>query len=256
MERIVHIIPLGWDYDRAVLPVEFIKAHRVYLLCNPSGQPLRARYLERVVRKFDASRLDVRVVQVDTFQDLLGTMSEVSTIIRRELAEGNRIFINVATSGKIAAIAATLAAMAHLPPDRGLVYYVAAKDYPRSKPAQLRHGIASGMDGEPFPLPLFRINLPDADCRLVLSALRSTPDRTLRYKRLIQVLRDRKVSGFEEAPPRGLGGRRLRTLENVRFHQRIVRKLDRAGLVSILERGRTRSLHLTSAGAQVASLCE
>ena len=151
MERLVHIIPLGWEDHRVVLPVESIKAHRVYLLSDPSDQPVRAHYLRKATRRFRANHIDVRVIEVDTFRDLLGTMKSISGIIQRELAEGNRVFLNVATSGKIAAIAATLAAMAHLPPDRGSVYYVVASDYPSSKESQRRHGIARGMGRGPRP---------------------------------------------------------------------------------------------------------
>jgi len=255
VERLVHIIPLGWEYDRVVLPVESIKAHRVYLLSDPSDQPVRAHYLRKATRRFRANQIDVRVIEVDTFRDLLGTMKSISGIIQRELAEGNRVFLNVATSGKIAAIAATLAAMAHLPPDRGSVYYVAASDYPSSKESQRRHGIARGMEGDPVPIPVFKLKLPDTDCRTVLVELSAAPDQTLEYRALIGTLRSKGVTGFESQPPQGRERRKFRTLENVRFYQRVVKKLDREGLVSIIERGRARSLRLTLAGAQVASMC-
>lgn len=255
MERLVHVIPLGWEYDRVVLPVDSMKAHRVYLLSDPSENPLRAHYLRKVTRRLRAGHIEVKVVGVDTFKDLLGTMKSISRIIKLELAQGNRVFVNVATSGKIAAIAATLAAMAHLPPERGLVYYVAAGDYPSTRKSQLAHGIAKGMDGDPVPIPLFKIRLPDMDCRIVLAELSAAPDHTLAYRAMIEAMRSKGVSGFESPPPEGTDRRRFRTIENVRFYQRIVRKLEREALVSIVERGRARSLRLTLAGAQVASMC-
>lgn len=251
----VHIIPLGWEYDRVVQPVDSIKAHRVYLLCDPSGQPVRAHYLRKATRRFEACHIEVKSVSVDTFKDLLGTIRSISGIIQHELAQGNRVFVNVATSGKIAAIAATLAAMAHLPPDRGMVYYVAAGDYPSTQASQRLHGIAKGMDGDPVPIPLFKIRLPDPDCRIVLAELSAAPDQTLEYRAIIGALRSRGVIGFESQPPEGRERRKFRTLENVRFYQRVVRKLEREALVSIVERGRARSLRLTLAGAQVASMC-
>ena len=255
MERLVHIIPLGWEYDRVVLPVESIKAHRVYLLCDPTDQPVRTHYLRKATRRFRAIHVEVRVIEVDTFKDLLGTMKAISEIIQRELAQGNRVFLNVATSGKIAAIAATLAAMAHLPPDRGSVYYVAARDYPSTQVSQRLHGIAKGMDGDPVPIPVFKLKLPDSDCRIVLSELSAAADQSLGYRAIIETLRAKGVAGFETRIPEGSGRRRFRTLESVRFYQRVVRKLEREGLVSIIERGRVRSLKLTLAGAQVASMC-
>jgi len=255
MERLVHIIPLGWDFDRAVLPVESIKAHRVYLMCDPSDQPIRGRYLERVTRRLKSRHIEVKHVRVDTFGNLLETMRAVSTLIERELAEGNRIFINVATSGKIAAIAATLAAMANLPSDRGSIYYVAAKAYPTSEVGQRKFGIARGMDGDPIHIPLFKLRLPDANCRTILSALRAARDQTIEYKQLIEVLRSKGVDGFRETPTMGPEGRKLRTLQSVRFHQRVVRKLTHEGLVNVIERGQARSLHLTLPGIHIASLC-
>jgi hypothetical protein len=192
-------------------------------------------------------------VEVDSFHNLSTVMREVSKIIVTELAAGNRIYINVSTSGKVAAIGATLAAMAHLPPTRGMVYFVVALDYPTDKDAQREHGLARAMDVDPIPIPIFPLNLPDSDCRLVLAEL-ANASKPLAYTVLATKLGRSGVAPFMELaePARS---RADRTRIQVAFHRRIVSKLSTVGMVTVEKAGRERRLGLTLAGRQFAALC-
>ncbi|MCI4351507.1 MAG: DUF6293 family protein [Thermoplasmata archaeon] len=255
MEQIVHIIPLGWEYDRAVLPLENLKAHRIYVIVRTKGFPERAHYLAKLQAWARKSKVETRVVPIDSFRDLHSVMKSVSEIIVRELGEGNRVYVNVSTSGKVAAIGATLAGMAHLPPNRGMVYYVAALDYPTDREAQREHGLAKGMDGDPLPVPIFPLKLPSPDCQRVLSTLDRAPGGELAYTELLRSLGDGAFESFAAKPASGNEGRPERTRLQVTFNRRIVAKLVSDGSVTTVARGKNRSLRLTGAGRQLAALC-
>jgi hypothetical protein len=255
MERIVHIVPLGWEYDRAVLPIEALRAHKVYVLVWTEGYPDRKHYLTKFETWARTAKIEIEVVKVDSFRDLRAVMQAVSKIIVSEIAAGNRVYVNVSTSGKVAAIGATLASMAHLPPNRGMVYYVVALDYPSTKAAQREHGLARGMDGDPIPVPIFPLRLPRSDCQLVISHLARAPKHEASYLDLIECLRAGGFEPFGSRPEEGPSGRQARTKLQVAFNRRIVARLASEGLATPRSFGRSRALRLTEAGEQLAALC-
>lgn len=253
-EEIVHVIPLGWEYDRAILPFSRFTAHRVYVLCDPTGHPRREYYLAKVLKYLRARRIDVSVVRVDTFMDLPGTMREVSRILQTELDEGARVYVNVSTSGKLAAIGVALAAMAHLSPERGGLYYVPALDYPASEVAQKRYGMSRGMKGDPLNLPLFELTLPNAASRIVLSALVESSTKQLAYSAARRLLFSSGFDGFGSLTE-SKHSRTQRNRWNVNLYRRVVQPLLRQRLVEVESSGRDKALRLTRAGEYVACLC-
>jgi hypothetical protein len=252
LEHLVHIIPLGWEHDRAVRPLEAMKVHKVYALVWAS-EPRREHYMGRFRNWAKKRGVELQVVEIDSFHNLSSVMRAVSRIIIDELAAGNRIYINVSTSGKVAAIGATLAAMAHLPPTRGMVYFVVALDYPKDRKTQSKHGVARGMLGDPIPIPIFPLSLPDSDCRLVLTEL-AAATKPLGYSELARKLGRAGVSPFNEVDE-AKQDRAGRTRVQVAFHRRIVAKLSMLDLIVVQKSGRERMLSLTPAGSQFAALC-
>jgi len=253
MEEVVHVVPLGWEYDRAVLPLGRFHAHRVYLLCDPAGHPKRRFYLEKVKAKLEKAGSKVTEVHVDTFMDLPGTMREVSRIVQSELNRGSRVHVNISAAGRLASIGAALAAMAHLKPDRGSIYYVPAVDYPTSEKEQLRYGMSRGMKGDPIDLPLFELSLPNLPSRLVLSQLLISGSKRLKYSEARRSLSQHGFAGFENGD-RGSANRRQRTLWNVNLNRKVVQNLVRLKLVEVESSGRDKALKLTRAGEYMACL--
>jgi hypothetical protein len=255
MERIVHIVPLGWEYDRVVLPVRLLKAHRVYLLCKPSEDPERRYFLEKVTRRLERDGVQVKHRDVDSNLDTIGLMREVSGIIIEESAAGNRILINIASAGKVAALAVSLAAMAHLPRDSGGLYYPIAKDYTRTEKDRLKHGLARGLSGDPVSLPHFRIQLPAHPADWLLADIAASPGHRLGYDAMIPRCIDWKISGFKIPSGDRHEIRMMRNRNSVQFNKRVVQKLRNLDLVKIENEGKARALILTVAGLHVASLC-
>jgi hypothetical protein len=253
MEEIVHIVPLGWEFDRVVLPIARLRAHRVYLICDPTGHPKRAYYLRKSRAKLERDGIDVRTVQVDTFADLAGTMREVSRIVQLELNGGARVHVNISAAGRLGAVGATLAAMAHLKPGHGSIYYVPAIDYPVSEKEQRRHGMSRGMKGDPIDVPLFELGLPNLPARLILSNLLQGGSKRLKYSEARKLLAEHGIPGYE-----GKGEsdttRAERTRWNVNLYRRIVQPLVRQKLVEVEALGREYAIRLTRAGEYVACL--
>lgn len=252
MERLVHIIPLGWEADRAVLPVQKMKAHRAYILCNPSSHPRQHHFLSLVKDKLQEEGVEVVHVEVDTDSDLKGIAAHVSEIIRREVGQGNRVYVNIAAAGKLAAIGAMLAAMAHLR-GQGVVYYVRPEEYIQSEEEQMRHGLTRGMVGGPTTVPLLDIQLPSHDGLIVLASL-AKAEGTMKYRELFQTLHKAGSNGFKEVEVKRETPRRVKTRLTVRLSQTIIEPLLRANLVRLTKEGRERVVHITTSGEYIAAL--
>lgn len=163
-ERLVHVVPLGWEKDRAVQPVLEMRAHRVYLLSR-TDHPKNKHFL-RLVRKGLKDEVDeseIREIQVDARQEFESVLLHVSKTIVEEAAAGSRVHLNMSASGKIAAAAATLAGMYHS--DKiGQLYYAKLQDYTvladNPKEAFLENGLSIGYGGlqalPRFPLQRLR----------------------------------------------------------------------------------------------------
>ncbi len=255
MEKLVHVVPLGWEVDRAVLPVVQMHAHLVYLLCNPASHKNQKYCFDRVRAALEKKGIRVKHIKVDANSDLIGVMREVAKVVQSERAKGNRIYLNMSAAGKIASLGASLAAMAHLGASGGVIYYVTPEEYIHTKAGVQKHGLTRGMDGDARTLPFFELKLPDQEGRLVLKALNSSPDATLGYYELIQALRAGRAPGWEDAKYEPSTPRSERNKLNVRLNKRVLQKLLREGYIEIETRGRKRAARLTEYGVYLANLC-
>lgn len=129
LERIVHVVPLGWERARAVRPIVEMRAHRVYLLTR-TDSPENGRFLG-LVRKGIAGEVpdsEVRTVPIPADREFEGVLLHTARTITVEFEAGNRVHLNMSASGKIAAAAATLAGMYHSE-KVGHIYYARQEGY-------------------------------------------------------------------------------------------------------------------------------
>ena len=252
VERLIHIVPLGWEADRAVLPIKSMRGHGVYLLANPDSHPLQRHFLQLVRRRLEEIPVEVTTVRVDAAADLKGLVNAIGRIIQKEVKAGNRVYINASAAGKIAAVAATLAGMAHLA-GNGLVYYARPEDYILSEEEQMRHGLTRGLDGDPMDIPLFRISLPSPSGCLVLCALAvKGKAKSATYQDLFNLLHSAHFSGFPQITKdtkRSIKGR-----ATVNLTKTILRPLREAGYISIEREGKRAIVTLTKEGELMADL--
>ncbi|AKH98327.1 HFX_2341 family transcriptional regulator [Halanaeroarchaeum sulfurireducens] len=136
-----HIIPVGFDYDRLIVPLvrDHVQVDRVVLLQGAVGSEANVEYSERIARKLEAD-----------FRNLLGASTERMTIedvydydtafvrafrrIETELDEGNEVWVNVSAMPRTVSFAFATAAhsvMVEREDDRDRIhtYYTAPEKY-------------------------------------------------------------------------------------------------------------------------------
>ena len=103
----VHIVPVAFEVDRAVLPVLENGADTVYVLWGADENHKTSPYPEKVRRRLE-KRIP-KVVSVNFgFYDYPSIFSKLVEIGRTE--QGNDVLINLSSGGHIVSIAGTLAA--------------------------------------------------------------------------------------------------------------------------------------------------
>jgi hypothetical protein len=256
LEKIVHIIPLGHEIDRAVIPFQDQTPNRIYILAvieNPDlNQDMVARqrfFVKQVKAKLNKT-IEVITINTNMFelQEVIKTMS---SIIRKEKEQGNRISVNMSACGRLTSVGAVVAAMAH---DVNL-YYVMADDYARTDEEVNIHGISICRKTNIKKIVTFDFVLPDPVGMEILVFLykKGKPMRTID---IFEVLRDRNVEGYEtlffeveDAKRRTVQSRQLMKLDKT-----ILTKLERNNLVVREKSGRNVFVSLTESGRYVACL--
>lgn len=137
-DKIVHIIPIGFEVDRALFGLVKIGVNEIYILYDnkkdPWGDKSR-KHAEVVKDRLKSFFIDFDNVHEIPFDPTKYESCEttISGILEKE-KNAKRIYINVSTSTKLCAIASTLKAIEH---DNVLLYYVVPKKYnlpPEGKP--------------------------------------------------------------------------------------------------------------------------
>jgi len=128
----VHIIPIGMEIDRAVLPLHQLGAHKAVLLGDEKPDDVGI-YFEKEIRKAIKEKCplvtEVERESWDDWRNLRAIMAKMTEIIRREQEQGNHTWINIASGAQLTGIAGTMVAMMH----GSRAYYVQAKDYKRRR---------------------------------------------------------------------------------------------------------------------------
>ena len=250
VERSIHLVPLGWEIDRAVLPLRAMLPHRVYLFCNPESHPFQLHFYRQVTSNLDRLNIKHDLVRVDADKDLKELVRELSRLMQIEIAAGNRVYVNISAAGRIGAVAATLASMAHLG-NHGGAYYVRPERYDPSDEERMKHGLSVGMNGDPVDIPLFPLRLPSSQRQIVLQELVARGG-SARYFDLFRSLYIAGVEGYVEVnkqTSRGVKGNLT-----VRLTKTILRPLLDANLVITEKKSRNAVVRLTASGEYMASL--
>lgn len=165
LEEIVHIIPIGYEFDRVVSPFLYgYKANRVYLLSSIEEVDALESVLEKHQFYVDKAReeiegLGISVIQVPTnLIDYLSLIQEISKIVSEEKQAGNLVYINMSGAGRLTSVASTIVGMVH----NVKVYYVDSTGYADSDPRMTTHGY-SIVEGTPniTMLANFQIKMPN-----------------------------------------------------------------------------------------------
>lgn len=266
----VHIVPMGWERDRVVLPFTqktggqpWFHAHRIYLLVpNPSGAK---GYPEMAKEDLD-DIADVKLIALAGRDEATGKKTdfeqvsrEVARICSTEIAAGNRVHINISTGSKLAAFAAGLAGMAYVTSDTGSIYYVEPIHYPDDPEEQREHGIAAGMKDIKVLEPV-RLHTPSRLLMLVLGWLHGEQDDWVKAQDITRFLIGVSGSGFERNRPTAsdksdkAATRADESRLSMMLLRQVLRPLHADDLVNLDKRGRDRYVRLTAKGRMYARL--
>lgn len=120
----VHIVPLGYERDRVIVPPVQMGADVVVLLLHAGDDPEdRPDYYADIFEAFDEAAIRVVEVTADIFDlyDALGTFAG-----QIQAYETDDVYVNLATGGKVTAIAGMIACMVT---EAATPYYVGADTY-------------------------------------------------------------------------------------------------------------------------------
>ena len=104
MEEIVHIAPVGWERSRIVEPIKSLKAHRVFILYRPDYQQ-NYKFVDKIIKDLKNENVEVIRKIIDKYKELDSLLFHIGKIIISEYFEQNKIYLNLSSSGKIAAAA-------------------------------------------------------------------------------------------------------------------------------------------------------
>lgn len=250
MELSIHLVPLGWEIDRAVLPLRTMHPQQVHLFCNPESHPFQLHFYRQVISHLDNLGIAHNLVQVDADKDLKGLVRELSRVMRAEIEAGNRVYVNISASGRIGAVASSLVSMAHLG-NHGKAYYVRPERYDPSDEERMRHGLSVGMIGDPVDIPLFPLRLPSRQGQLILETL-AKRGGSARYSDLFKSLHQAGVEGYIEVQRET--SRKDRGNLTVKLTKTILRPLLDVGLITTEKESRNTLVRLTDSGEYMVCL--
>jgi len=256
LEKIVHIVPLGHEIDRAVVPFQDQTPNRVYLLTvinNPDldqNMVARQQHFVKQVKARLNSTIEVITINTNMFE-LQDVIKTISGIIRKEQEQGNRISVNMSACGRLTSVGAVVAAMAY---DVNL-YYVMAQDYARTEEEITLHGLSICPTPDVKKIVNFAFVQPDEIGKQILVFLYKK-GKSMRSIDILEVLRDLGVQGFdvlfpevEKEKKRDVQSRQLMKLDKT-----ILTKLERDKLITREKRGRNVFVTLTESGRYMACL--
>ncbi len=258
----IHIIPLGYEFDRAIRPFDERHIDRVHLITmdemekysSPNERALtnKQRYYDNLVIKFIENRgIEIVVHRIDMFE-ILSVMALVSRIIKEEILQNNRVSVNMSACGRLTSFAVTQAAMAH----QVKLYYVRADAYSQNQEETELHGLSICNSCRIWDLENFRFDLPRDLDRIILLKLSQNPDGLSGEDLLYSVINE-GTNGYEikfwELPMRER--RKCQSNYLTKLRKGPIERLIKAGYITKTRIGRQMVLHITSSGKYVACVC-
>jgi len=148
----VHIVPLGFEIDRILLPAQQMKADKIWLLIHDNPAQDKAKsYSDKIIKEFKKNKIKVEFAEANR-KDIFNILKIVKEIFEKE--KNNDIYVNVSSGSKIQAIACMMACMlfkeCNVTP-----YYAEPESYPSTGGKQQSIGLKNIV-----PLPKYKIQKP------------------------------------------------------------------------------------------------
>jgi len=135
----VHIVPLGYEYERVTVPAIRMRADRVYLIYHKGDDPdERPGYYEDIHDDLRAAGIDVDDDNICNIFDLYDTLRTVAELIQAN--QDHEVYVNLASGGKVTAIAGMIACMVTSGAEP---IYVSASEYGQDKEVPVAKDVTS-----------------------------------------------------------------------------------------------------------------
>ncbi len=157
----VHIVPVGFELDRVVLPLIKYKADKVYLITKKRNEDKARGYLDNVVKKLKEEQITDIEIKETNMNDIFVMLNLIRQIINSEL--NNFIYINISAGSKLSAVAGAMSAMMFNKKSNIKLYYVEPENYnteEKKKKTQANSPLSYGLK-QIIPVPTYNIRLPD-----------------------------------------------------------------------------------------------
>ena len=194
--RRVHIVPVGFDIDRAYMPLIEMEADKVYLFAEKTERAEQLEYfineIRNKIKEKSSKPIDIEQIGWDLNKiDLYPTLKEFRKIIDNE--SGNDIFINVSTGSKKHAIAGMIASMIFKDEVRSITPYYAVAERYTDSPTN-KEQFSTGCKDIDI-LPNYRIEKPPDEIMDILEIIDKIQKReeTITKKILIEELDKAKI---------------------------------------------------------------
>lgn len=228
MERLsvpdrVHVMPVGYEVDRLVLPAIELDADRVVLL-EPESAKAR-EYGDAVREGLAEADIPRETVPCNVFDlyDSIGSTAEVASRFED-------VSVNIASGSKVSAVGGAIACMA----TDATPYYVRAERYGAEADS-----VSEGVEAI-YELPTYPIDRPSREHIDVLRHL--AENGPISKKRLITFAEDRELPFIADYEGSGEKGK-YRLLE-----RHVVSPLADRGYVTVRDVGRRKRLSVTESG--------
>lgn len=271
----MHIVPLGFEFDRVIRVFEKIfKPNRIYLLVPPQDpkysnemNDMQRHFNKQVEQELENRKIDVKFVEVDIF-DILKLTNAVSRIILDEGGSdgrGSEVFVNVSAAGKLTSVGATLAVMAAratspASAERTHAYYVPADNYTLNKDEEMHHGLSICSRPEWTLLPNFQIERLDHRLLEVLAFL-AKANGEVYTNDVLNFLIEKKDKRFKDVEsiiasrkpkPNRKEEREIRrrtAIENSNnLNKGVIKKLEKSSYIGTKKDGKYSIINITESG--------
>lgn len=247
----VHIVPVGFEYDRIVAPMlEYPVDELVLLRSKNEEYPGEHSLEDHFLDKLKQLPVKIRSVDLDIY-DFEGMFRDLSSLLKQELALGKTVLVNLSAAPRLELVAIVMAASMcrHLGPIRLL--YVKPQEYRQgrmvdalleaaTRPSEgssetmkalvdefLQRGMASGVKEtlELSPLPVEPISETE--------------------RRILEGLAKGDVESLKELVQRVKAGKRKVPRSNVVYHLEALKRKD---MVSVVPEGKKVKVGLRKMG--------
>jgi len=250
-----HVIPLGFERSVAVYPLRVLGGNRAHIITiggeMASSYPLneKQRYFEEAVKR-DLEKMSVEVlVHYEDLFDFKKAVGIISRVILDEKKEGNEVYVNISSHGRLVSVASALAGWHH----HAKVYYVFPERYARDESEERKFGRSvCGTDSPIFEVPpISTISLSEEETAVLkllyeekLSGKSRTPLERIK-KELENKFPDIYPSSeFGEKYKR----RREEQKQITKINRRVLNKLEERGYILRRKVGRKTFLEITELG--------